>query len=101
MTYGFSVKKKVGCGTMYIHFHYSEDSERLESVRITLGKSGGCASAQTEALGEIVSWGLKSGGNILELSKLLKGIGCHQPIHDGATSCADALAKTINQMYGS
>jgi ribonucleoside-diphosphate reductase alpha chain len=69
-------------------------------VFCSLGKSGGCPRAFTEALGRSVSVGLRYDVPIDEYIKQLKDISC--PTHaldDGIkiSSCPDAIAKVLSQ----
>ena len=64
----------------------------------TLGKSGGCAAAQTEAIGRLVSLALRSGAPVDTVHNHLRGITCHRPTGFGPTrvlSCGDAIAQVV------
>lgn len=82
-----------GCGPVYITVNNSAD--KPFEVFLNMGKAGGCAYAQTEAIGRLISYALRIGGDAEELIKELQGIHCHQAIDDGATSCADAVARVL------
>lgn len=89
---GHTRRIKTGCGNLYITIN-EVDGEPKE-VFIRLGKAGGCAASQSEALGRLVTVALKSGVPLEKLVKQLRGIGCHQPIGIGdakVMSCADAV----------
>jgi ribonucleoside-diphosphate reductase alpha chain len=64
-----------------------------------MGKAGGCAASQSEAIGRLVSLALRSGVQPDTIIKQLKGISCHLPSWGGngdkILSCADAVAKAI------
>ena len=66
-----------------------------------MGKAGGCASCNTEALGRLISLALKKGASAHEIVEQLKGIRCHVPYGLGpnATSCADAIGKALERRY--
>jgi ribonucleoside-diphosphate reductase alpha chain len=66
-----------------------------------MGKAGGCAASQCEAIGRLVSLAWRSGVQARQAVKQMIGITCHKPAGFGdnrVTSCADAVAKAI-QMH--
>lgn len=88
-----------GCGKLYITINEDEDGNAFE-IFSTMGKAGGCASSQAEAISRMVSIALRSGIDPKNIVKHLKNITCHRPYGFGAervTSCADAIAKTIEE----
>ena len=96
---GATYQMETGCGPLYITIN--EDPHGLFEVFTTMGKAGGCAASQCEALGRLVSMAWRSGVQARQTVKQLVGISCHKPAGFGAnriTSCADALAKAI-QMH--
>ena len=60
-----------------------------------MGKAGGCAASQSEAIGRLVSLALRSGVKPDMIVKQLKGISCHLPAWAGngakIMSCADVV----------
>ena len=67
-----------------------------------MGKAGGCASSNTEALGRLISLALKKGASAEEVTEQLKGIRCHAPYGLGPNatlSCADAIGKALERRY--
>ena len=93
---GATYQMETGCGPLYVTIN--EDSHGLFEVFTTMGKAGGCAASQCEALGRLVSLSWRSGVQARQTVKQLVGISCHKPAGFGAnriTSCADALAKAI------
>lgn len=93
---GATYQMETGCGPLYITIN--EDPHGLFEVFTTMGKAGGCAASQCEALGRLVSMAWRSGVQARQTVKQLVGISCHKPAGFGAnrvTSCADALAKAI------
>ncbi len=93
---GKTIRMRTGCGSMYITLNESEQG--LFEVFATIGKAGGCAASQAEAIGRLISLALRSGVNPLEVQKELISINCHKPFGFGEnkiTSCADAIAKAI------
>ena len=81
-----------GCGKLYITVNAIE-GQPFE-LFTNMGKAGGCASAQCESIGRLVSYALRIGGTPEDLIKELKGIRCHQPADD-VQSCADAVAQVL------
>jgi ribonucleoside-diphosphate reductase alpha chain len=93
---GVTRKMPTGCGSLYVTIN--EDHEGMFEVFTNMGKAGGCASSQAEAVSRLISLALRAGIKTEEIVRQLKGISCPmiawwegQKIH----SCADALAKAI------
>ncbi|GBE00853.1 ribonucleoside-diphosphate reductase NrdZ [bacterium BMS3Abin08] len=88
---------KTGCGALYVTVNEDEKGLPFE-VFNHIGKAGGCASSQSEAIGRLVSLSLRSGIAPDEIIKQLKGISCHQHAWSRGgkiSSCADAIAKAL------
>ena len=100
VTYGMTREIRTGCGDLYVTITEDEKGEPFE-VFAQLGKSGGCAASQTEAIGRLASLALRSGISWSLVVKQLKGISCDRPWGLGKNkilSCADAVGKAI-EMY--
>ncbi|MDR1662932.1 MAG: vitamin B12-dependent ribonucleotide reductase [Endomicrobium sp.] len=96
-TTGVTFLMYTGCGKMYITIN--EDDKGVYEVFTQFGKSGGCMSSQTEAIGRLISLALRSGINQNEIISQLKGIRCPLPIlaqeRGVILSCADAVGKAL------
>ncbi|MGD0845612.1 MAG: vitamin B12-dependent ribonucleotide reductase [Geobacteraceae bacterium] len=93
---GWTYQMQTGCGPIYITIN--EDKRGLFELFTTMGKAGGCAASQCEAIGRMVSLAWRSGVQARQVIKQLLGISCHAPSGFGENkvlSCADAVAKAI------
>ena len=77
-----------GCGKLFVIMNDDEYGPR--EVFANMGKAGGCASTNTEALGRLISLALKKGASPDEIVEQLKGIRCHVPYGFGPN--ADPVA---------
>jgi ribonucleoside-diphosphate reductase alpha chain len=96
---GWTYQMQTGCGPLYVTVN--EDKAGLFELFTTMGKAGGCASSQCEAIGRMVSLAWRSGVQARQVIKQLLGISCHAQSGFGdnkVLSCADAVAKAI-QMH--
>ena len=94
---GITIETRTGCGDLYVTINEDERENPFE-VFAQLGKSGGCAASQTEAIGRLTSLCLRSGIPYEQVAKQLKGITCDRSYGFGREkilSCADAVAKAI------
>ena len=89
---GVTYRVRTGCGNLYVTVNYV-DKLPVE-LFINMGKAGGCASSQTEALGRLASLALRGGVSLKELVKELTDVRCHLPAGD-ILSCADAVGKVL------
>ena len=97
-TTAFVEKVTTGCGDMYVTV--ASDDQGMCEVFVSLGKAGGCASAQLEGIGRLVSMALRSGVDPAEVVRMLKGIRCPSIAwEDGKSvlSCADAIASVLEK----
>lgn len=94
---GSTYKVRTGCGSLYVTINQDDNGEPFE-VFLRAGKSGGCASAQCEAIGRLVSAVLR-GGLGLELAiHQLKGISCHSVSKD-TVSCASGVGTVLEKFH--
>jgi ribonucleoside-diphosphate reductase alpha chain len=97
---GETQRMDTGCGKLFVIMNDDELGPR--EVFANMGKAGGCASSNTEALGRLISLALKKGASAGEIVEQLKGIRCHVPYGLGANatlSCADAIGKALERRY--
>lgn len=90
---------KTGCGNLYVTINEDENGKPFE-VFTNIGKAGGCVASQAEAIGRLISLGLRADIEPDEIVKQLKGISCHQPEwYEGGRvlSCSDAIANAIEK----
>lgn len=96
---GKTTEITTGCGKMYVTINQDQEGNVFE-VFTSIGKAGGCAQSQSEAIGRLISLNLRSGVEPEFIIKQLKGISCHMPYGFGAQrvlSCADAVGKALDE----
>jgi ribonucleoside-diphosphate reductase alpha chain len=101
-TTGTVARVNTGCGSLYITVAY--DDKGIFEVFATLGKSGGCASAQLEATCRLLTLALRSGVDVAAAVKQLKGIRCPSIAWEegkSILSCADAIASVLEKHINS
>lgn len=97
-TEGKTTRIETGCGHLYVTI--GKDNGNVVEVFATLGKSGGCAKAQGEAITRSLSLGLKYGIPLKEFIEEFDNIRCPCPGMDSGNpvfSCADAIAKVLKK----
>jgi ribonucleoside-diphosphate reductase alpha chain len=100
-TSGVTERVTTGCG--YIYVTVNSDDQGICEVFSTLGKAGGCASAQLEATCRLISLALRSGIDAASVVKQLKGIRCPSIAWEegkSILSCADAIASVLEKHIG-
>ena len=95
-TSGSTRRVKTGCGNLYVTVN--ADERGPFELFTSMGKSGGCASAQSEAISRLVSLAMRAGVEMESITKHLRGIRCHLPVYDGGAqvlSCPDAIGIAL------
>ena len=98
ITFGATRKMKTGCGNLYVTINEDEEGRPFE-IFTQIGKAGGCAASQCEAIGRMASLALRSGIQAEEVVKQMRGISCHVPVGYGKEkilSCSDAVARAMD-----
>jgi ribonucleoside-diphosphate reductase alpha chain len=85
----------------------SNGDGRIQELTARLGKGGGCASSQAEAIARLASIAMQNGVDPEAIIKQLSGIRCHTiAMHrsehtDGRsrqiTSCSDAISVALSE----
>jgi ribonucleoside-diphosphate reductase alpha chain len=95
---GVTERVRTGHGTMFVTVNFDESGDPFE-LFTTLGKAGGCDSAQLDAISRMVSLALRSGVDPDEILDNLRGITCC-PAWDGGTlvrSAPDGAALALSR----
>jgi len=96
ITTGMTQKIETGCGHLYVTIN--SDEKGACEIFTQMGKVGGCASAQLEAIARLTSLLLRSNVKVSAIARQLKGIRCPSPMWSNGeivTSCADSIAKSL------
>lgn len=96
---GTTTKIATGCGNLYITINEDAEGQPFE-VFMHMGKAGGCAMSQLEAIGRLVSLALRSGIEVSSIVEQLRGIRCPSPSWEKGGrifSCSDAIARAVEQ----
>ena len=96
---GTTTKVATGCGNLYVTINSDEEEMPFE-VFTQMGKAGGCAASQLEAIGRLVSLAFRSGIEVKAIIEQLRNIRCPSPSWEKGVrifSCADAIARVVEK----
>ena len=96
---GLTRKIESPLGAMYVTINEDEKGRAFE-VFVALGKAGGPAMADAEAVGRLISLALRSGISMREVHKQLRGISSDRAVGFGPNkvlSSPDAIAQVIER----
>lgn len=99
MLRGRTIKMISPLGDLYVTINEDEAGRPFE-VFTTLGKAGGAANADAEAIGRLASLSLRSGISITSIRDQLRGISCDRAVGIGPNkvlSAPDAIAQAIDR----
>ncbi len=98
ITLGTTERIRTGDGNLYVTIN--EDENGLCEVFASLGKAGGSAAAQSEAMCRLISLGLRSGLDPRAIVAELKGISGPSPVWDNGElilSAPDAIGRALER----
>jgi ribonucleoside-diphosphate reductase alpha chain len=96
---GHTRKIETPLGNMYVTIN-EDDQARPFEVFVALGKAGGPAMADAEAVGRLISLALRSGISLRDIHKQLRGISSDRAVGLGPNkvlSSPDAIAQVIEK----
>ena len=94
---GRTIKMDCPLGDLYVTVNEDEHGRPFE-VFCTVGKAGGAAMADSEAIGRLISLALRSGIPITAIKGQLRGISCDRAVGVGplkVLSAPDAIAQAL------
>ncbi len=94
---GYTVKANSPLGDLYVTINEDASGSPFE-VFCTVGKAGGAAMADSEAVGRLISLALRTGVPITAVRDQLRGISCDRAVGFGSNkvlSVPDAVAQAI------
>ena len=98
---GTTIRRETPLGVMFVNITEDEKGQPFE-VFINLGKAGGSAMADAEALGRMLSLALRSGIPLMEIHKQLRGISSDRVVGLGPNkvlSMPDAVGQALYEWW--
>lgn len=98
---GTTIRKETPLGVMFVNITEDEKGQPFE-VFLNLGKAGGSAMADAEAIGRLVSLALRSGISLQEIHRQLRGISSDRAVGLGPNkvlSLPDAVGIALEQWW--
>ena len=98
---GTTIRKETPLGTMFVNITEDDRGQPFE-VFVTLGKAGGSAMADAEAMGRLISLALRSGIPVMEVHKQLRGISSDRAVGLGPhkiLSVPDAIGIALHEWF--
>jgi ribonucleoside-diphosphate reductase alpha chain len=98
---GTTYRVETPLGTMFVNITEDDKGQPFE-VFITLGKAGGSAMADAEAVGRLISLALRSGIPLAEIHKQLRGISSDRAVGLGPNkvlSAPDGIAIALERWW--
>jgi ribonucleoside-diphosphate reductase alpha chain len=98
---GTTYRKDTPLGTMFVNITEDEKGQPFE-VFLNLGKAGGSAMADAEAIGRLISLALRSGISVQEIHRQLRGISSDRAVGLGPNkvlSMPDAVGMALEQWW--
>jgi ribonucleoside-diphosphate reductase alpha chain len=96
---GTTIRKETPLGVMFVNITEDEKGQPFE-VFLTLGKAGGSAMADAEAMGRLISLALRSGIPLMEIHRQLRGISSDRAVGLGPNkvlSVPDAIGIALEE----
>jgi ribonucleoside-diphosphate reductase alpha chain len=98
---GTTIRKETPLGVMYVNVTEDEKGQPLE-VFLNLGKAGGSAMADAEAMGRLISLALRSGIPLMSIHRQLRGISSDRAVGLGPNkvlSVPDAVGLALEEWW--
>ena len=98
---GTTIRKETPLGTMFVNITEDDRGQPFE-VFVTLGKAGGSAMADAEAMGRLISLALRSGIPLMEVHRQLRGISSDRAVGLGPNkilSVPDAIGIALHDWF--
>lgn len=103
ITEGPTHRVVTGCGNSYVTCNTIKGENKPFEVFCHLGKAGGCATCQSEALTRSITIGLRYGVPVSDYVKQLSGLGCPTSAWDPEfgliKSCPEGIAKALARTW--